>query len=277
LSPNRAVQTATSPIAGMLAHLKTASPPHRAARIPRDRSHGACRFRGRPCELPLETRRPDCYRRPPLDHLGDPDDPVLAMWFRFVGQLVAAVVADSEAARPKRAPGFSVHYELLPAVFDAKNAMRPLTPLLPDKGPGEGSQPRFPKSHPISGGANVALRCREGLGQRCSCIKVFYTTHRAFRRSSGNAARWPGATRTACSRPLQHAFAVSSPAASFARSFRSRPPSPCGSANGVGGGFFGATGIDRRLSPLGRAETDARISLELTPRSSSNPTHGVIL
>jgi CO/xanthine dehydrogenase Mo-binding subunit/aerobic-type carbon monoxide dehydrogenase small subunit (CoxS/CutS family) len=66
----------------------------------------------------------------------DPDDTrVLDDVVRFVGQRVAAVVADSEAAAEAGCGRLKVDYELLPAVFDAEEAMRPGAPVLHDKGP----------------------------------------------------------------------------------------------------------------------------------------------
>ena len=66
----------------------------------------------------------------------DPDDTrVLDDVVRFVGQRVAAVVADSEAAAEEGCRRLEVDYEVLPAVFDPEEAMRPDAPLLHDKGP----------------------------------------------------------------------------------------------------------------------------------------------
>ena len=66
----------------------------------------------------------------------DPDDTrVLDDVVRFVGQRVAAVVADSEAAAEEGCRRLKVDYEVLPAVFDPEEAMRPDAPLLHDKGP----------------------------------------------------------------------------------------------------------------------------------------------
>jgi CO/xanthine dehydrogenase Mo-binding subunit/aerobic-type carbon monoxide dehydrogenase small subunit (CoxS/CutS family) len=61
----------------------------------------------------------------------DPDDTrVLDDVVRHVGQRVAAVVADSEAAAEAGCRALRVDYELLPAVFDAEDAMRPGAPML---------------------------------------------------------------------------------------------------------------------------------------------------
>jgi len=67
----------------------------------------------------------------------DPDDTlVLDNVVRFIGQRVAAVVADSEAAAEEGCRRLIVDYEILPAVFDPEAAMRAGAPLIHgDKGP----------------------------------------------------------------------------------------------------------------------------------------------
>lgn len=67
----------------------------------------------------------------------DPDDTyVLDNTVRFVGQRVAAVVADSLGAAEKACRAITVEYEELPAVFDPDEARSPGAPLLhADKGP----------------------------------------------------------------------------------------------------------------------------------------------
>ena len=57
---------------------------------------------------------------------------------RFVGQRVAAVVADSEAAAEAACRRIKVDYGVLPAVFDAEHAMAPGAPILHSKGPDSG-------------------------------------------------------------------------------------------------------------------------------------------
>jgi CO/xanthine dehydrogenase Mo-binding subunit/aerobic-type carbon monoxide dehydrogenase small subunit (CoxS/CutS family) len=69
------------------------------------------------------------------DHLVDPDDTyVLDDTVRFVGQRVAAVVAESENAAEAACGVLDVEYEILPAVFDPELAMEPGAPILHDKG-----------------------------------------------------------------------------------------------------------------------------------------------
>jgi putative selenate reductase molybdopterin-binding subunit len=71
------------------------------------------------------------------DHLVDPDDSyILDTVVRFVGQRVAAVVAESEAIAEAACRLLDVRYEVLPAVFDPVAAMQPDAPVLHDKGLG---------------------------------------------------------------------------------------------------------------------------------------------
>jgi CO/xanthine dehydrogenase Mo-binding subunit/aerobic-type carbon monoxide dehydrogenase small subunit (CoxS/CutS family) len=68
------------------------------------------------------------------DHLVDPDDTyILDNVARFVGQRIAAVVGESEAAAEAGVRALHVEYEILPAVFDPVAAMEPGAPLLHEK------------------------------------------------------------------------------------------------------------------------------------------------
>lgn len=65
------------------------------------------------------------------DHLVDPDDTyILDNVMRFVGQRVAAVVADSIAAAEEGCRRLAVDYQVLPAVFDPDEAMADGAPQL---------------------------------------------------------------------------------------------------------------------------------------------------
>ncbi len=69
------------------------------------------------------------------DHLADPDDTyILDNVVRFVGQRVAAVVAETEGAAAAGVRALMIDYESLPAVFDPEAAMLPDAPLLHDNG-----------------------------------------------------------------------------------------------------------------------------------------------
>ena len=68
------------------------------------------------------------------DHLVDPDDiTLLGNVARFVGQRVAAVVAETEAAAEAGCRALHVEYEILPAVFDPVLAVQPGAPVLHDR------------------------------------------------------------------------------------------------------------------------------------------------
>jgi CO/xanthine dehydrogenase Mo-binding subunit/aerobic-type carbon monoxide dehydrogenase small subunit (CoxS/CutS family) len=68
------------------------------------------------------------------DHLVDPDDTyMLDNVVRFVGQRVAAVVAETEGIAEEACRLLEVEYELLPPVFDPEAAMEPSAPILHDK------------------------------------------------------------------------------------------------------------------------------------------------
>jgi putative selenate reductase molybdopterin-binding subunit len=69
------------------------------------------------------------------DHLVDPDDTyVLDDVARYVGQRLVAVVAETEAAAEAGCRLVEIDYEILPAVFDPEEAMKPGAPILHDKG-----------------------------------------------------------------------------------------------------------------------------------------------
>ena len=69
------------------------------------------------------------------DNRVDPDDTyLLDDVARFVGQRIAAVVAETEGAAEEGCRRLKVEYELLPAVFDPEAAMEPGAPVLHDLG-----------------------------------------------------------------------------------------------------------------------------------------------
>jgi CO/xanthine dehydrogenase Mo-binding subunit/aerobic-type carbon monoxide dehydrogenase small subunit (CoxS/CutS family) len=69
------------------------------------------------------------------DNRVDPDDTyVLDNVARFVGQRIAAVIADTEANAEAGVRALEVQYEILPAVFDPEAAMAPDAPVLHEKG-----------------------------------------------------------------------------------------------------------------------------------------------
>jgi putative selenate reductase molybdopterin-binding subunit len=119
-------------------HLKLLRSPHAHARIVSIDTTAALAIPGvhsvlTPSGAPLRTFSTARHENP----LDDPADTrVLDDVVRFVGQRVAGVLAESEAAAEAGCRALEVEYEVLPAVFDPESAMQPGTPLLhADKGP----------------------------------------------------------------------------------------------------------------------------------------------
>jgi putative selenate reductase molybdopterin-binding subunit len=126
------------PPAGGLLHLKLLRSPHAYARIVSIETTAALAVPGVHSVL-TASDAPDrlfstARHENPLD---DPDDTrVLDDVVRFIGQRVAAVLADTEAAAEAGCRALQVEYDVLRAVFDPETAMRPDAPLLhADKGP----------------------------------------------------------------------------------------------------------------------------------------------
>ena len=118
-----------------LLHLKLLRSPHAHARIRTIFKDDALRVRGVIAILTSDDAPRKLYSSARHeDESGDPDDTaVLDTVVRFVGQRVAAVVADSESAAEAGCRALKVDYELLPAVFDPEAAMRPGAPVIHDK------------------------------------------------------------------------------------------------------------------------------------------------
>jgi CO/xanthine dehydrogenase Mo-binding subunit/aerobic-type carbon monoxide dehydrogenase small subunit (CoxS/CutS family) len=90
------------------------------------------------------------------DYHSDPNDTyILDNVVRYVGQRVAAVVADSEGAAEEGCRQLEVDYEVLPAVFDPEEAMRAGAPVLHDKG----AESRIQRP-----GRNILLELHGGVG-----------------------------------------------------------------------------------------------------------------
>ena len=125
------------PLPAGLLHLKLLRSPHAHARIISIDTTKALAIPGVHTVLTPADSPPRAFstarHENPLD---DPDDTrVLDDVVRFVGQRVAAVLADTEAAAEAGCRALLVDYQILPAVFDPEAAMQPGAPLLhADKG-----------------------------------------------------------------------------------------------------------------------------------------------
>ena len=120
-----------------LLHLKLLRSPHAHARITSIRKDEALAVPGVRAVLTYEDAPPKFYSSARHeDPSTDPDDTaVLDNIVRFIGQRVAAVVAESEAAAEAGCRKLIVDYEILPATLDPDEAMRPGAPVIHNKGP----------------------------------------------------------------------------------------------------------------------------------------------
>ena len=189
-------------IEGLL-HIKLLRSPHPHARIVAiDKARGARRSR-RACGADLRGRAASaCSRRRGTRRTWmDPDDTrVLDDVVRFIGQKVAAVVAETEAAAEEGCRRLKVDYEILPAVFDPAQAIAPGAPVLHgDKTPEHRVMPtpRATSSRkPMANSATSRPRWRRPRRP----IEGTFTTQRVQHARAGDPwRRSPGSMPTASS------------------------------------------------------------------------------
>jgi putative selenate reductase molybdopterin-binding subunit len=120
-----------------LLYMKLLRSPHPHARIRAIDKRAALAVPGVHLVLTREDvpRRLFSTARHEIDTMDATDTYVLDDVVRFIGQRVAAVIADSEAAAEEGCRRLAVDYEILPAVFDPEEAMRPGAPVIHHKGP----------------------------------------------------------------------------------------------------------------------------------------------
>ena len=124
-------------MAGTL-HIKMLRSPHPHARIISIDKTAALAVPGVHAVLTFEDVPDRLFSTARHEHdVIDPADTrVLDRVMRFVGQKVAAVVAETEAAAEQGCRSLEVDYEILPAVFHPEQALAPGAPILhPDKTP----------------------------------------------------------------------------------------------------------------------------------------------
>jgi putative selenate reductase molybdopterin-binding subunit len=121
-----------------LLHIKMARSPHPHAKIRSIDKTAALAVPGVHAVLTFEDVPDRLFSTARHEHdVMDPNDTrVLDNVVRFIGQKLAAVIAETEAAAEEGCRRLKVDYDILPAVFDPEQAIAPGAPIVhPDKTP----------------------------------------------------------------------------------------------------------------------------------------------
>ncbi len=120
-----------------LLHIKMLRSPHAHAKIISIDKSAALAVRGVHAVLTHDDAPDKLFSTARHEHTAaDPDDTrVLDNVVRFIGQKVAAVVAETEAAAEEGCRRLKVVYDILPAVFDPAQAIAENAPVIHYKGP----------------------------------------------------------------------------------------------------------------------------------------------
>lgn len=118
-----------------LLHLKVVRSPHAHAKVVAIRKDKAAALPGVHGIFTWEDVPKRLYTSATHDdYRVDPDDTyILENIVRFIGQRVVAVVAETEGIAEEASRLIEIEYEVLPAVFDPEEAMRPGAPILHNK------------------------------------------------------------------------------------------------------------------------------------------------
>ena len=224
---------------GML-HLKVVRSPHAHARITAIRKDKALAVPGVHAVFTWE----DVPRRPFTtachdDFHVDPDDTyMLDNVARFVGQRVAAVVAETEAAAEEGCRLVEVDYEVLPAVFDADEAMLPGAPhFMAARTSTPGS--RMPRTTSSRRSRPRPATWPGDLPRRTPSTKARSRCRRSSTRTWKPTARSPGVPPTAASTSAPARRRRTSPRSSSPTCSRCIPQQIHVFSEYVGGGFGG--------------------------------------